>query len=316
MADHRAIPMTPNPVYADLCEVQKEKEANAVSKEVVNSRQISWRKNGARNVMIYFVLPLSLLVLLCLVVALLVVTVAPSQPLPSSSSQLVPSSCADIIKYSPLSVSGYYVVRSSSGSLVQVYCDMGGVICDGSRGWMTVVPEYSWSSSFRNSTCNTVESFSTLEIQYSRVCGLLMGYTSTNFQYYSSEVCVMPPFNPQAGIDDSYVAGFSITHGRPRQHIWSLASSYEEGDWCPAFDGSKNPPQFVGKDYLLGSCYLSYYYLSYYYYSCSFNSKLWFIVNVTEPVSDNIELRACSGFYDDNITNIYFNINNLMMFVQ
>ena len=51
----------------------------------------------------------------------------------------VPSSCADIIESSPLSVSGYYVVRSSSGSLVQVYCNMG-VVCGGNRrGWMRLV---------------------------------------------------------------------------------------------------------------------------------------------------------------------------------
>ena len=304
MADHRAIPMTPNPVYADLGEVQKEKEANAVSKEVVNSRQIACRKYGARNVMIYFVLPLSLLVLLCLVVALLVVTVAPSQP--------VPSSCADIIESSPLSVSGYYVVRSSSGSLFQVYCDMEGVVCDGSRGWMRVVdPDYSWSSSFRNSnTCSTVESFSTLGIQYSRVCGLLMGYTRISVLFNIPELCEMPSFNAQASIDDSYVAGCSITHGRPRQHIWSLASFFKEADGCTGFDGSKNPPQFVSKDYFLRSCALSY------SSRCEFNSKLWFIMNLTEPVSDNIEIRACSGFYGEDYANFYITIDNLMMFVQ
>ena len=304
MADHRAIPMTPNPVYADLGEVQKEKEANAVPKEVVTSRQVACRKYNARRVIVYILLPSFLFVQLCLIVALLVVTVAPSQP--------VPSSCADIIESSPLSVSGYYVVKSSSGSLVQVYCDMAGVVCGGSRGWMRPMgPYYYRSSSLRNSsTCSTVESFPTLGIQYSRVCGLLMGYTRISFQY-TSELCGMPPFNPQAGIDDPYVTGFSITHGRPRQHIWSLAYSYEEVDWCPAFDGSKNPPDFVGKDYLLGSCDLSY------YSRCEFDSNyLWLIVNLTEPVSDNIELRACSGFYDENITNFYFGSTSLMILVQ
>ena len=302
MAYHGDILMTPNPVYAEVSAIQKEKEAAAASQEAVNLWQ-ACKKYNARKVIVYIFLPSFLFVQLCLIIALLVVTVAPSKP--------VPSSCADIIESSPLSVSGYYVVRSSSGSLVQVYCDMG-VVCDGSRGWMRLVdPYYYRSSSFRNSsTCSTVESFSTLGIQYSRVCGLLMGYTRIYFQYYTSELCGMPPFNPQAGIDDPYVSGFSITHGRPRQHIWSLASSYEEGDWCPAFDGSKNPPKFVGKDYFLGSCDLSH------YSRCEFDSKLWLIVNLTEPVSDNIELRACSGFYDENITNFYFNINNLMILVQ
>ena len=302
MAYRGDILMTPNPVYAEVSAIQKEKEAAAASQEAVNLWQ-TCNKYNARKVITCILLPSFLLVQLCLIVALLVVTVAPSQP--------VPSSCADIIESSPLSVSGYYVVRSSSGSLVQVYCDMG-VVCDGRRGWMRLVdPYFYWSSSFRNSsTCSTVESFSTLGIQYSRVCGLLIGCTTISFLEYTSELCVMPPFNPQVGIDDSYVAGFSITHGRPRQHIWSLASSYEEEDWCRDIDGSKNPPEFVGKDYLLGSCDLSY------SSRCKFNSKLWLIVNLTEPVSDNIELRACSGFYDEDIEDFHISITNLMILVQ
>ena len=208
MAYHGDILMTPNPVYAEVSAIQKEKEVASASEEAVNLWQ-ACKKYNTKKVITYILLSSFLFVQLCLIVALLVVTVAPSQP--------VPSSCADIIESSPLSVSGYYVVRSSSGSLVQVYCDMGEVCGGNRRGWMRLVdPYYYWSSSLRNSsTCNTVESFSTLGIQYSRVCGLLMGY----FQDYTSESCGMPPFNPQVGIDDSYVAGFSITHGRPRQHI-------------------------------------------------------------------------------------------------
>ena len=300
MAYHGDILMTPNPVYAEVSAIQKEKEAAAASQEAVNLWQ-ACKKYDARKVITCILLPSFLLVLLCLIVALLVVTVAPSQP--------VPSSCADIIESSPLSVSGYYVMRSSSGSLVQVYCDMG-VVCDGSRGWMRLMGLYYRSSLRNSSTCSTVESFSTPGIQYSRVCGKLIGYTTIYFHYITSEVCVMPPFNAQVGIDDPYVTGFSITHGRPRQHIWSLASSYEEGDWCPDFDGSKTPPEFVGKNYLLGSCDLSY------YSTCEFDSNSWFIVNLTEPVSDNIELRACSGFYDENIENFYFGSTNLMILVQ
>ena len=220
MADHREIPMTPNPVYGEVISAtHAEEEASNVSHEAINSRK-TCRKYNTKNVMFYILLPSFLVVLLCLVVALLVVTVAPSQP--------VPSSCADIVEFSPLSVSGYYVVRSSSGSLVQVYCDMG-VVCDGSRGWMrVVVSDYYQSSSVRNpSICRTVESLSTNGVTYSHVCGQLVAYTDISIQNHSGW-CRVPPFNAQASVDDSYVAGFSITHGRPRQHIWSLASSYEK----------------------------------------------------------------------------------------
>ena len=150
MAYHGDILMTPNPVYAEVSAIQKEKEVASASEEAVNLWQ-ACKKYNTKKVITYILLSSFLFVQLCLIVALLVVTVAPSQP--------VPSSCADIIESSPLSVSGYYVVRSSSGSLVQVYCDMG-VVCDGnSRGWMRLVDVnylHYWSSSLRNSsTCNT-----------------------------------------------------------------------------------------------------------------------------------------------------------------
>ena len=149
-----------------------------------------------------------------------------------------------------------------------------------------VDPSYRWYSSFRNSsTCGTVVSLSTSGVPYAHVCGQLMAYTDISVQNYSGW-CRVPPFNPQASVDYSYVAGFSITHGRPRQHIWSLASNFEEVDWCPGFDGSENPPEFVGKNNFMGSCESN-------YLECDFENR--FIVNLTEPVSDNIEIRACSG---------------------
>ena len=43
-----------------------------------------------------------------------------------------------------------------------------------------------------------------------------------------------------AGTDSSYVDGLSITHGDPRQHIWTYAFGYEQNN---------NPPTFVGTDY-------------------------------------------------------------------
>ena len=44
------------------------------------------------------------------------------------------------------------------------------------------------------------------------VCGQLVTYTDISIQNHSGW-CRVPPFNAQASVDDSYVAGFSITHG-------------------------------------------------------------------------------------------------------
>ena len=61
--------------------------------------------------------------------------------------------------------------------------------------------------------------------QYSRVCGRAIGY-----QYGSTEA-----FSHQAvaTIDSYYVYGVSVTHGLPRNHIWTFAAGVSEGGYTP-----------------------------------------------------------------------------------
>ena len=90
--------------------------------------------------------------------------------------------------------------------------------------------------------------FSTLGLNYSKVCGQLRGYQfggPDGFRsYYSSYLT----------IDDTYVDGVSITYGSaPRKHIWTYANGLNFGFpgiptvVCPCNTGSGfSSPPFVG----------------------------------------------------------------------
>ena len=145
--------------------------------------------------------------------------------------------------------------------------------------------------------------------QYNQVCGRIIGY-----QYG-----IPYAFNPFAGsssIDGVYVVGVSVTHGSPRQHIWTFAGGFDEQDRtrsCPCVAGSTNGnhiPSFVGQNYFCesgitrwpgrfgtlwsngdplwdgqgcgptSSC-------------CTFNSPPWFNVQLPSPTTDGIEVRLC-----------------------
>lgn len=102
--------------------------------------------------------------------------------------------------------------------------------------------------------------FSTNGLKYSKVCGRVRGY-----QYSSTEAFDQSIANPTTtNIDIAYMDGVSITRGQlPREHIWSLASGYDEKsilNWvCPCANmdvsqlESNRPPPFVGQNYFCES---------------------------------------------------------------
>ena len=191
------------------------------------------------------------------------------QQLPFSQCSLAnKKSCKEIIQHSPSASSGYYQITVPNGSQVQVYCDMNGANCGGEGGWMRVAfvnmseasftcPEglaqqtYSGLTLCGRSTtgdagCQSTV-FSTLGLNYSKVCGQLRGY----------QVLTPNAFNKQIkSIDGPYVDGASITYGSTtRKHIWTYASGYDphttSKQWtCPCnTDSTNTPPSYVGNDY-------------------------------------------------------------------
>ena len=225
----------------------------------------------------------------------------------------------------PSSPSGYYWVRASNGSAVRVYCDMtrscGGV----TGGWMRVADLDMTNSSHQcprglqqrtdagrrtcipmiSPGCSSVN-FSAAE-GYSRVCGKIIGYQvgdPDTFFLYS---------NPTI---DSYIDGVSLTHGQPRQHIWSFAAGLDEVGThpqhnCPCTNsGRAVPPPFVGNDYFCDTGSKQRFQLYVFYNEdplwdgagcgplntcCSFNNPPWFHKLLPQPTTDDIEMRVCKN---------------------
>ena len=124
----------------------------------------------------------------------------------------------------------------------KIYCDMTRRCCNSTGGWMRVAnfnmtnPNQNCPQGFRTITspkrlcgrpnrigCVSV-TFSTYGTQYSKVCGKVIGY-----QYKSPDAFSRYSGQPQLTIDNNYVDGVSLTHGRsPRKHIWSFVGSHDE----------------------------------------------------------------------------------------
>ena len=223
---------------------------------------------------------------------------------------------------------GYYWIHSSTHCCaVKVYCDMERVCgCDGGGGWMRVAdidmtrPNENCPAGFRTVTASgktmcggqgagcISTTFSSHGIEYSRVCGRINGY-----QYYTPDAFHNYIANG-GSIDSIFVDGIVLTHGSPRQHIWTFAAAYNQyhigssGCPCNGDSYSYSLPPYVGNDYFCdsghrystdppqnyltndplwdgagcvsGSC-------------CTFNSPPWFCKTLPHHTTDDIELRLC-----------------------
>ena len=253
-------------------------------------------------------------------------------------------SCAALPPSSP---SGYYWVRASNGSPVRVYCDItrscGGV----TGGWMRVaeldmtISSQECPSSLRERTdfnrrlceiigmCATVN-FDLQSLQYSRVCGKIQAY-----QVGSTDAFQVGVASPT--IEQHYVDGISLTHGHPRQHIWTFAAALNEvgthplGN-CPCTNTNQagsagQPPAFVGSDYFCDTASTDE--TTFRFYGddplwdgagcgplntcCSFNSPPWFFKQLLQPTTNDIEMRVCR---DELVNNENIPIEIIEIYVQ
>ena len=157
-------------------------------------------------------------------------------------------------------------------------------------------------------------SFSVQDVQYSHVCGEIIGYQNRvpiSFHFRNHD------------IDSSYVYGVSLTHGQnPRKHIWTFAgasdetTNYSYSYKCPCINPALDPrvssyiPSFVGNDYFCDTA------LSVHYSTlphalqpsdplwdgrvcgpantcCSFNTPPWFVKDLPTSTTDDLETRMC-----------------------
>ena len=248
-----------------------------------------------------------------------------------------PASCYEIMKTMPAPPSGYYMIRSSNGSEVRVYCDMTHQRCTGILGWARVAylnmtnPTHHCPPSWReisspkracrrtNDTlhvggggCSSV-TFPSYGIKYSRVCGRITAYQFGNpgaFGPYTNTHSI------SGTINDPYVDGVVITHGSPRNHIWTFACAVRElgsgNTVCPCTNPANTYPitipPWVGHDYFCeagtsiqssvlfpddplwdgrdcsptSTC-------------CEFNNPPWFCKGLDRVSSSDIEVRICAN---------------------
>ena len=154
--------------------------------------------------------------------------------------------------------------------------------------------------------------------QYIRVCGRVIGY-----QYGSTDAF---GYQANATIDSYYVYGVSITHGTPRNHIWTFAAGVSEGGHspqsanCPCSNpghpGNSLPPSFVGDNYYCESGNPARTFFHDRLFSadplwdgqqcegqCCSNGKSppWFSMELPNTTTDDIEVRICvaQASFDD-----------------
>ena len=164
-------------------------------------------------------------------------------------SDLPPSSCAAIQEQNSSSISGYYFVRSTSGQLRIVYCDMRRTCGNITGGWMRVAmldvqncPFKMQQKIFNDNitTCVVREDdpgctsifYSSLDIPYSRICGRIRAYkigTPDGFRWHS--------------VNRNYLDGVSVTlsTSTSRTHVWSFAAG--------TLSCTDNKPGFIGNDF-------------------------------------------------------------------
>ena len=189
---------------------------------------------------------------------------------PSSSLE---HSCEEIKANWPDSPSDYYIIADSNGHPRHVYCHME-ELCDSKGGWMKVAylnmsdsteecpPGFRLYDENGVRACGRPQSspagycqsvkFPSYSISYSQVCGRVTGYQhgTTNAIY---------PHGETNNLNAAYVDGVSLTHGNPRQHIWTFMAAIREAggsgnNLCPCAPNSPVTPQsFVGSDYFCES---------------------------------------------------------------
>ena len=273
----------------------------------------------------------------------------------AGSSRIDPAtSCMEIHQAQPNARSGFYWIQSSSErSPAQAFCDMQRTECCGtiSGGWLRVAylnmtnsshqclsewtevtnPVRACARNIPSAGCRS-EIFNTRGVNYTQICGRVRGY----------QFCIPDAFgsfrnNQSLTINDAYVDGVSITHGSPREHVWTFAIA--ETDFpgvaartalCPCTSGltqisDDEIPPFVGNDYfcetgssggLPGSCDLSMgrgvfdmdplwddQQCNQASTCCEFNSPPWFCRQLPKSTSDSIEVRLCAdrGNTDEDV---------------
>ena len=206
-----------------------------------------------------------------------------------------------------------YTCKGEGGWRRVFYLNMtdSGTVCPSGWKYYSTKPACGRSTAGTH-TCDSVF-VRVMGAPYTRVCGSIKAYQvgpTDAFEAYDEGVVT--------SIDGAYVSGVSLTHGSPRQHIWTFAAGVREthhsrNDACPCdatipisipadvngnyfcesgFNDHSttglnfNDPLWDGQDCSASSA------------CCSFNSPPYFCTELPGPTWNDIEARICHK--DDN----------------
>ena len=240
--------------------------------------------------------------------------------------------CEAIVRNHPQSLDGWYWVRDSSdNSTKRVYCYTIEHPSCGEGVWMRIgffdmTQAFSECPSplqmfLQNNKkycrrqypgCTSVY-FDSLSQQYTEVCGMVEGYQYGHMDAFSTSL---------TSINSAHLDGISITHGSPRQHIWSYAVgevAYSSlfsprSDVCPCtrYGTTATVPSFIGSDYYCSTGATSGTVTTSNVFptplwrnsgpACSFGSTCcenldqpWFKKKLTQPANEDVEMRWCGS---------------------
>ena len=204
-------------------------------------------------------------------------------PPPPNSKENPANSCKDLYSNDPDTESGYYWIKTSSGSPARVYCKMDADCGNMTGGWMRVA-----YIDMRNSShqCPSGLSLTTRSSEPRRVCDMTSynycasnNYTAHGISYshiygrikaYQNGYSIAFHYSSYHSIDQAYVFGVSLTHGQnPRKHIWTFVGAVDETSGtptfrCPCTNSNISPssitiPSFVGNDYFCDTALANHY---------------------------------------------------------
>ncbi len=207
-------------------------------------------------------------------------------------------SCSQALSRDSSYLSGNYILRSSTGALRSVYCNMIDRFGGDSTGWMRVAkldvnncPPGLMAHTFgsiktcivsdNNAGCTEVV-YSTAKISYAKITGQIRGYqigTLDGFRDIRSQPRSM-------NISANYVDGISVTSNN--EHVWTFAAG------C---DCNSMKPDTIGSNYTCDkppSCDIGVFCTTHLWESqkCA-NSFPWFLRTLDHPTAADIKVRVC-----------------------
>ena len=170
------------------------------------------------------------------------------------------SSCHELVQQIQNFQPGYFWVESNEQIPQLVYCTATTECCSEPGGWMRVAYmdmtnlDHKCPSGFDVITspkrlcrrkvtpgCTSI-TYGVHNIEYTKVCGRVRGYQDTSTDAFQ------PYHLTSTTLNGIYVDGVSITHGNPRQHIWTFAAGYRENEYAPSScPCARNDHEFTGQ---------------------------------------------------------------------